>query len=176
MTPSLLPRCAGLEAGSDRLTLYVHSPDTVKQLLLPPSFMRRFPNLQIRTDLVDMQVGGVFSSNVAGSGACSVPVAWVLHYEAAAARPPDSMDACFAVRLLFALAARNRNLSALRACWTPLLVFLHTPGRCMCSASRRCCHPVTRPSVCLHLLFHVWHRCMCSTAPRSRRCCQPTRS
>ena len=48
--------CAGLEAGSDRLTLYVHSPDTVKQLLLPPSFMRRFPNLQIRTDLVDMQV------------------------------------------------------------------------------------------------------------------------
>ncbi|PRW60694.1 translation initiation factor eIF-2B subunit gamma [Chlorella sorokiniana] len=46
----------GLEAGSDRLTLYVHSPDTVKQLLLPPSFMRRFPNLQIRTDLVDMQV------------------------------------------------------------------------------------------------------------------------
>lgn len=61
MTPSPLPRSAGLEAGSDRLTLYVHSPDTVKQLLLPPSFMRRFPNLQIRTDLVDMQVGGVFS-------------------------------------------------------------------------------------------------------------------
>ena len=58
--PSPLPLCAGLEAGSDRLTLYVHSPDTVKQLLLPPSFMRRFPNLQIRTDLVDMQVGCVF--------------------------------------------------------------------------------------------------------------------
>lgn len=37
------------------------------------------------------------------------------------------MGACFAARLLFALAARNRQLSALRAWWTPLLGLLtHT--------------------------------------------------
>lgn len=40
----------------DRLALYVHSPDTVKQLLIPPSFLRRFDDIIIRTDLVDMQV------------------------------------------------------------------------------------------------------------------------
>ncbi|KAL4427461.1 hypothetical protein ABPG77_000750 [Micractinium sp. CCAP 211/92] len=45
----------GLTDG-DRLALYVHSPDAVKHLLLPPSFLRRFPDIKIRTDLVDMQV------------------------------------------------------------------------------------------------------------------------
>lgn len=43
-------------ADCERLALYVHSPDTVKHLLIPPSFLRRFPALGIRTDLVDMQV------------------------------------------------------------------------------------------------------------------------
>lgn len=51
-----LPGVVGLTAGGDRLALYVHSPDTVKQLLLPPSFLRRFPSIEVRTDLVDMQV------------------------------------------------------------------------------------------------------------------------
>lgn len=46
----------GLVSGTDRLALYVHSPDTVKTLLIPPSFMKRFPRIQIRTDYVDMQV------------------------------------------------------------------------------------------------------------------------
>ena len=48
---------AGLTEDGGRLALYVHSPDTVKQLLLPPSFLRRFPSIDIRTDLTDMQVG-----------------------------------------------------------------------------------------------------------------------
>ncbi|PSC68176.1 translation initiation factor eIF-2B subunit gamma [Micractinium conductrix] len=42
--------------GGDRLSLFVHSPETVKQLVVPPSFLRRFPSIEIRTDLVDMQV------------------------------------------------------------------------------------------------------------------------
>ena len=41
--------------GGDRLSLFVHSPETVKQLVVPPSFLRRFPSIEIRTDLVDMQ-------------------------------------------------------------------------------------------------------------------------
>ena len=57
--PCAAARFAGL-TGGDRLALYVHSPDTIKQLLLPPSFLRRFQDIQIRTDLVDMQVGGSY--------------------------------------------------------------------------------------------------------------------
>ena len=38
----------------------------VKHLLIPPSFLRRFPALGIRTDLVDMQVcGGLWTENCA---------------------------------------------------------------------------------------------------------------
>ena len=59
------PTDAGLADG-ERLALYVHSPDMVKHLLIPPSFLRRFPALGIRTDLVDMQVcGGLWTENCA---------------------------------------------------------------------------------------------------------------
>jgi hypothetical protein len=62
---------AGL-TGGDRLCLYVHSPDSVKQLLLPPSFVRTFPEMVVRTDLLDMQVGRQYRSS-----SRIVPPAWL---------------------------------------------------------------------------------------------------
>lgn len=46
---------AGLADG-ERMVLYAHSPGIVKQLIIPPSFLDRFQDIEIRTDLVDMQV------------------------------------------------------------------------------------------------------------------------
>ncbi|KAL4856779.1 Propionyl-CoA carboxylase alpha chain [Chlorella vulgaris] len=43
-------------ADGERMVLYAHSPGIVKQLIIPPSFLDRFQDIEIRTDLVDMQV------------------------------------------------------------------------------------------------------------------------